>query len=102
MMDVMIRRQVRELYRRLKAKAALTGYKVSAAIRDAMKTWLEQSNKSVESKYDANNSTYESMRGSLQEKYRGMYAVFHSGEFLAAAPTLKEDGRMAGERRPKR
>ncbi len=84
MMDVIIRGLDRELYRRLKAKAALTRYKVSAAVQDAVRRWLEQSDKAVETESDAKNSMYERMRGTLQQKYRGMYAVFHSGEFLGA------------------
>ena len=48
MLDVIIRGLDRELYRRLKAKAALTGYKVSAAVQDAVRKWLEQSDKAVE------------------------------------------------------
>ena len=101
-MDVIIRGLDRELYRRLKAKAALTGEKVSAAVQDAVRRWLDQSDKAVETEYDANNSTYERMRGSLLEKHKGMYAVFHSGEFIGAAPTLKEVGKMARERGAKK
>ena len=61
-MDVIIRGLDRELYRRLKAKAALTGDKVSAAVQDAVRRWLDQSDKVVENESDANNSAYERMR----------------------------------------
>jgi len=101
-MDVIIRRLDRELYRRLKASAALTGSKVSAAVQDAVRRWLEQSDKAVETESDANNNAYERMKGTLHEKYGGMYAVFHSGEFLSATPTLKEAGKMARERGAKK
>ena len=102
MMDVIIRGLDSELYRKLKARAALTGYKVSAAVQDAVRRWLEQSDKAVETEYDANNIAYERTKSTVQEKYRGMYAVFHSGDFLGAAPTLKEAGKMARERGAKK
>ena len=102
MMDVIIRGLGWSLYRRLKAMAALTGCTISAAVRDAVRKWLEQSVKAVETESDANNSMYDRTKGTLQEKYRGKYAVFHSGEFLGAAPTLKEAGKMARERGAKK
>lgn len=101
-MDVIVRGLDRTLYRRLKAKAAIMGYKVSGAVQEAIGRWLEESEKVVETDYDADNSAYRRMKGSLLEKYGGMYAVFHSGEFLGAAPTLKEAGKLAREKGAKR
>ncbi len=101
-MDVIVRGLDSALYRRLKARAALMGYKVSTAIQDAIRRWLEESEKAVETEYNANDSEYQRMKGSLMEKYAGKYAVFHSGEFVGASPTLKGGGKLARERGAKR
>ncbi len=96
-MDVIVRGLDRTLYRKLKARAALMGYRVSSALQEAIKSWLEQSEKAVGTEYDANNNEYERMKSSLVENYSGMYAVFHSGKFLGAAPNLKEAGKLGRE-----
>lgn len=94
-MDVLVRGLDSALYRRLKAKAALMGYKVSAAIQEAIGGWLEESDTAVETEHDANSSTYGRMRSTLLEEHRGAYAVFHSGKFVGTATTLRDAGKLA-------
>ena len=96
-MDIIVRGVDKELYRRLKSRAALMGYKVSAAIQDAIRRWLEASEKAVETDLDANNDEYENTKASLLEEHMGKYAVFHSGRFVGVASTLSAAGKMARE-----
>jgi len=102
MMDVIVRGLDTSLYRRLKARAALMGMKVSSAMQEAIDRWLTETGKAVETELDADNEAYERMRGRLQREHAGKYTVFHSGAFLGAAPTLKEAGLLARRANAKR
>jgi len=88
-MDIIIRGIDRNLYRRLKSRAALLGYKLSAAVQEAIRVWLEASEKSVETESDANNREYERLKADLLEEHRGRFA--------GVANTLQEAGKIARE-----
>ncbi|MCS7145662.1 MAG: hypothetical protein NZ938_03095, partial [Aigarchaeota archaeon] len=86
-MDVIIRRMNPELYRRLKARAPLLGYRVTDAVQEAINLWLREAERPVETELDADNREYERMKPSLLPKHRGRYAGFHSGRFAGVADT---------------
>ena len=100
MMDVLVRGLDTSLYRRLKARAALMGLKVSAAMQEAMDRWLSETGKEVQTESDADNAAYLRMKRSLQRDHAGEYAVFCSGDLLGTASSLEEAGSLA--RRAKR
>jgi len=102
MMDVLVRGLDPSLYRRLKARAALMGVKVSSAVQEAIDGWLKETEKAIETELDADNEAYERMRGTLQKEHPGKYVVFYSGRFLGPAPTLKEAGSLARRANAKR
>jgi len=93
-MDLIIRGIDRNLYRRLKSRAALLGYKLSAAVQEAIRVRLEASEKSVETESDANNREYERLKAYLLEEHRGRFAVFASGLLAGSrqhAPRGRQD-----------
>ncbi|MEM4415970.1 MAG: hypothetical protein QXH32_08420 [Candidatus Caldarchaeum sp.] len=89
-MDVIIRRMDRELYRRLKARASLMGCRVTDDVQEAVKRWLEQGDKLVDTEVDADNAAYERMKPVLLAEHKGKYAVFFSGRFAGVADSLKD------------
>jgi len=94
-MDVILRGVNGDLYRRLKAEAALRGWTVSKAVEEAMGFWLSSADKEMYSEADANNREYVKMKRELLKDHPGEYAVFCLGRFVGLADTLDEAGEVA-------
>jgi plasmid stability protein len=96
--DVLVRGMDEELYRRLKARAALRGMKISEAMEEAVSRWLRSEQSTVATEMDVNNKRYREMREELLGRWRGKYAVFCRGEFVDVFETLEEAGRACRDR----
>lgn len=94
-MDVIIRGLNEELYRQLKAKAALHGHKISRALEDAIRIWVEAGNSVVQDEADANNKAYSTMKQDLLRRHPRKYVVFAEGKLLGVANTLEQAGKLA-------
>ncbi|KPV62702.1 MAG: hypothetical protein AOA65_1684 [Candidatus Bathyarchaeota archaeon BA1] len=96
-MDVIVRNIDGEVYKRLKAEAALRGLTASRAIEEAIKAWLGDKEKAVYDETDVNNDEYLKMKHKLLEDYRGKYVVFCHGKFMGSANCLEEAGKLVLE-----
>ncbi|MEM2795261.1 MAG: hypothetical protein QXY49_05355 [Thermofilaceae archaeon] len=85
-----------ELYRRVKAVAALRGVRLRDAFEEALKLWLSvkpealASAEEVEREAELNRRAFKKHRGELIKEYEGSYAAFADGELLGVFPTFEE------------
>lgn len=101
-MDVIIRNVDAELYKRLKAEAALRGMTVAEAFEESVRTWLQLIQRPVLSDVDVNNEAYMKLKGELVKNYEGKYVVFCDGKFVGAADTLDEAGKLVRQSEARR
>ncbi|MEM4870487.1 MAG: hypothetical protein QW518_04830 [Thermofilaceae archaeon] len=85
-----------ELYRRVKAVAALRGIRVKDAFEEALRLWLSVKPEfhalaeEVEREAELNRRAFEKLREELVRSHEGFYAAFAGGKLLGVFPTLEE------------
>lgn len=83
---VLIKNMDEQLYRMLKAKAALMGISVSEAIQQAISLWLNL----TEGIYDYNYIVLKTNPEALKAYKEGKYVLACDGEFIGAFDSEKE------------
>lgn len=85
-----------ELYRRVKAVAALRGIRLRDAFAEALRLWLSvkpeilASVEELEREAELNREAFMKLRGELVREHEGLYAAFAKGRLLGVFPTFEE------------
>ncbi|UNQ73418.1 hypothetical protein [Infirmifilum sp. NZ] len=85
-----------ELYRRVKAVAALRGVRVGDVFEEALRLWLSikpevlRELEDVEREAELNRRAFEGARERLLAEHKGRYAAFAGGRLLGVFDSLEE------------
>lgn len=79
-----------ELYKQFKAEAIRRGLKVSEALEEAMRLWLQKNMVVNDPEAEKNYKKYNELENELMKKYHGKYVVIAKGKFIGAFDNLEE------------